>query len=148
MKSPYYLVLIMLLFLNSCKTKEDSGSFTIEVPIAKKITKELSIHGDTRIDNYFWMRLSDQQKNASEPDAQTQDVLNYLNAENSYLKTVMSHTESLQDTLYKEITGRIKQDDQSVPVKDNGYEYYTRFEEGNDYALFCRKKNGTNLESI
>ena len=148
MKSRYYLVLIMLLFLNSCKTKEDSGPLTIEVPIAKKFAKELSIHGDTRIDNYFWMRLSDQQKNASEPDAQTQDVLNYLNAENSYLKTVMSHTESLQDTLYKEITGRIKQDDQSVPVKDNGYEYYTRFEEGNDYALYCRKKNGTNLEEI
>lgn len=86
------------------------------------------------------MRLSDEQKNAESPDAQTQDVLDYLNAENAYLNKAMKHTEPLQKKLYDEIIGRIKKDDQSVPVNDNGYSYYTRFEEAGDYALYCRKK--------
>ncbi|MCH2223681.1 MAG: S9 family peptidase [Crocinitomicaceae bacterium] len=113
-----------------------------EAPIANKTEKKITTHGDTRIDNYFWMRLSDEQKNAENPDKQTQSVLNYLNAENAYSKTVMAHTEDLQGSLYDEIVGRIKQDDESVPVKVNGYTYYSRFEEGKDYALYCRKKGG------
>lgn len=114
------------------------------VPQAKKIEKKLTTHGDTRVDNYFWMRLSDEQKEAETPDAQTQDVLDYLNAENEYLKQVMKPTEKLQETLYEEIVGRIKQDDQSVPVKVNGYLYYSRFEKGQDYPLTCRKKGDEN----
>jgi oligopeptidase B len=94
------------------------------------------------------MRLTDAQKNAETPDAQTQDVLDYLNAENDYLKAVMSHTEKFQETLYEEIVGRIKKDDQSVPVNDNGYSYYTRFEKNADYALFCRKKLDGGTEEI
>lgn len=96
-------------------------------------------HGNTRSDNYFWMRLSDDQKEAETPDAQTSDVLDYLNAENAYLKAGMAHTETLQKKLYDEITGRIKQDDASVPVKKNGYTYYSRFEKGQDYPYFCRQ---------
>ncbi len=122
--------------LAACSTKKDM----LQAPHAKKIEKKLTIHEDTRIDNYFWMRLSDEQKEAETPDAQTQDVLDYLNAENEYLKQVMKPTEELQESLYEEIVGRIKQDDQSVPVKINGYLYYTRFEEGQDYPLYCRKK--------
>ena len=86
------------------------------------------------------MRLSDAQKNAETPDAQTQDVLDYLNAENDYKDAAMKHTDSLQKTLFDEIVGRIKKDDSSVPYNDNGYSYYTRFEKGMDYALYCRKK--------
>ncbi len=86
-------------------------------PDAKKIPKELTIHGDTRIDNYFWMRLTDEQKNAKKPDAQTQDVLDYLNSENDYLSKTMAHTKGFQDKLYNEIVSRIKKDDQSVPSK-------------------------------
>ena len=127
--------------ISSCKSNEAERPHTaIETPVAKKIPKELTIHDDTRIDNYFWMRLSDEQKNAETPDAQTQDVLDYLNAENDYLSKAMAHTTNLQDKLYNEIVGRIKKDDQSVPVNDNGYSYYTRFEKGGDYALYCRKK--------
>ena len=107
----------------------------------KKIEEKLEIHDDTRIDPYFWMRLSDDQKEAETPDAQTQDVLDYLNAENDYLKKVMKPTEKLQETLYEEIVGRIKQDDSSVPVSVNGYTYYTRFEKGEDYPYYCRKQN-------
>ena len=129
---------VSLLALASCSTKQNMT----EAPIANKTEKKITTHGDTRIDNYFWMRLSDEQKNAENPDKQTQSVLNYLNAENAYSKTVMAHTEDLQGSLYDEIVGRIKQDDESVPVKVNGYTYYSRFEEGKDYALYCRKKGG------
>ncbi|MCH1385430.1 MAG: S9 family peptidase [Flavobacteriaceae bacterium] len=110
-------------------------------PVAKQIPEKLEIHGDTRIDPYFWMRLSDAQKEAEEPDAQTQDVLDYLHAENKYLKQEMKPTEALQEKLYEEIVGRIKQDDSSVPVTVNGYTYYTRFEEGQDYPYHCRTKD-------
>jgi oligopeptidase B len=112
------------------------------------IPEELTIHDDTRIDNYFWIRLSDAQKNAETPDAQTQDVLDYLNAENKYLEEVMKPQEALKESLYNEIVGRIKKDDQSVPVKDNGYSYYSRYEEGMDYPLYCRKKIGSEDEEI
>jgi oligopeptidase B len=98
------------------------------------------------------MRLSDEQKNAPENarDQQTKDVLDYLNAENAYTKTVMAHTEEFQKNLFEEMKGRIKEDDQSVPVKDNGYWYYTRFESGKDYAFNCRKKESmeTGIEEI
>jgi len=119
-------------------------------PVAKKIAEKLTIHGDSRTDNYFWMRLSDEQKEADSPDAQTQDVLDYLNAENAYAKEVMKHTEPLQEKLFTEIKSRIKEDDQSVPVSKNGYSYYTRYETGADYALYCRKKltDGANEEIL
>ena len=76
-------------------------------PIAKQVPKSLEIHDDKRIDPYFWMRLSDEQKEAEQADEQTQDVLDYLHAENDYLKQVMKPTEKLQETLYEEIIGRI-----------------------------------------
>ena len=110
-----------------------------EPPKAKKISKELEVHGDTRVDDYFWMRLSDAQKEADSPDVQTRDVLEYLGAENAYLQEVMAPTAVLQDSLYEEIIGRMEQDDSSVPVTINGYSYYTRYEEGNQYPLYCRK---------
>lgn len=133
-----YLVLFLSFFLFiNCSTDKTE----LKAPKAKKIPKEFSIHDDTRVDNYYWMRLTDEQKEAETPDDQTQDVLNYLNAENDYLKSKMQHTEALQQELFDEITGRIKQDDSSVPVSYNGYTYYIRFEEGQDYPLYCRKEN-------
>lgn len=149
MKSITYALIAVLFFLISCKTdQKNTGKIVAKGPIAKKIPEALTIHNDTRIDNYFWMRLSDEQKNAETPDEQTKDVLDYLNAENDYLKETMGHTESMQKTIYDEIVGRIKKDDQSVPVKDNGYTYYSRFEEGGDYRLYCRKKIGSDKEEI
>lgn len=109
-------------------------------PVAKKVPHETSIHGLTLRDDYFWMRLSDDQKNADAPDAQTADVIDYLNRENAYREEVMAATDTLQSALYDEIIGRIKQDDASVPVKDNGYWYYTRYEEGKEYAVHCRRE--------
>lgn len=108
-------------------------------PTAHKEPVELETHGDVRVDDYFWMRLSDAQKNAAEPDAQTALVLDYLTDENTYLEAVMEPTRTLQDSLYEEIVGRIAQNDSSVPVTVNGYSYYTRYESGSQYPLYCRK---------
>lgn len=149
MKSITYVLIALLFFSISCKTDQENTEKIVAIePIAKKIPETLTIHNDTRIDNYFWMRLSDEQKNADTADAQTQDVLDYLNAENDYLEKTMGHTKKLQKTIYDEIVGRIKKDDQSVPFNDNGYSYYSRFEEGGDYRLYCRKKIGSDKEEI
>ena len=143
MKTSIYSLLALAFIFTSCKTEDktpEAAYKSIETPVAKKVAKELTIHNDTRTDDYFWMRLSDDQKNAETPDEQTQDVLDYLDAENAYLDKAMSHTKDLQTKLYDEIVGRIKKDDASVPVKNRGYSYYTRYVKGDDYPLYCRKK--------
>lgn len=109
-------------------------------PVAIKKPKELTIHNHTRVDDYFWMRLSDEQKNAENPDEHTQEVFDYLNAENQYTKEVLKHTDKLQEKLYEEIVGRIKKQDESIPYKSNGYWYYNRYEKGHEYTIYCRKK--------
>ncbi len=101
----------------------------IKAPKAKKIAKALSIHGDTRIDNYYWLN-----------DKEDQNVIDYLNAENAYREGVMAHTTDFQASLFKEIVGRIKQTDMSVPYKKDGYFYFTRYEEGKEYPIHARKK--------
>jgi oligopeptidase B len=139
MKNVIVLLVAIIFVASSCKT--NMNEIKTVAPKAKKEAKELVMHNDVRIDNYYWMRLSDEQKNAETPDAQTQEVIDYLEAENQYTKDVLKHTEALQDKLYNEIVGRIKQTDQSVPYKYNGYLYYTKFEEGLDYPFSCRKKD-------
>lgn len=137
-----FLALSALIFAVGCtETATENSNETKAMPTppkASQIPEALTAHGDTRIDNYFWMRLSDEQKKDT-LDPQTKDVLDYLNAENAYRNEVMEHTSDLQDKLYEEIVGRIKQDDQSVPVKVDGYWYYTRYEEGTEYPVHCRK---------
>ncbi len=127
----------------ACGSNSETEDLTNNMPtppIAEKQEELIITHGDTIVDNYFWMRLSDEEKEAENPSEKTQKVLDYLNAENSYLDEVMKPTEQLQGALYDEIVGRIKQDDESVPVTKNGYSYYSRFEEGEDYGLHCRKQ--------
>ncbi|MEL6924929.1 MAG: hypothetical protein AAFO94_12850 [Bacteroidota bacterium] len=98
-------------------------------PIAKKIAKPLTIHGDTRIDPYYWLN-----------QREDPEVVNYLKAENDYLEAELAHTKSFREQLFEEIKGRIKKTDMSVPYKDNGYYYLTRYEEGSEYPIFARKK--------
>lgn len=129
----------LLALLLACSSKEKYMIKT-QQPVADKISKELTEHGHSRIDNYYWMRLSDEQKNTDSPDEHTSKVLDYLKLENDYTKAQMQHTEELQQTIYDEIVGRIKKDDISVPYKSKGYWYYTRYEEGGEYAIYCRKK--------
>ena len=125
----FYLILLITITLSSCTKPE------VETPSAKKIPKELTIHGDSRIDNYFWMRNRD-----------SQDVLDYLNTENKYTKEKLKHTTDLQGKIYKEIVGRIKQTDESVPYLSNGYYYYTKYEEGKEYPIYCRKKGNLDAD--
>ena len=134
--------------LGSCSTGSTTGSSTAtaeqvtttpaseaavppapQPPTAKKVPKELSIHGHTRTDNYYWIN-----------ERENPDVIAYLEAENAYTKQMMAHTEELQEKLYEEIVNRIPQKDESAPYKDNGYWYYTRYEEGKEYPIFARKK--------
>tara|TARA_B100000003_G_scaffold31247_2_gene25266 strand:+ start:409 stop:2460 length:2052 start_codon:yes stop_codon:yes gene_type:complete len=98
-------------------------------PIAEKIEKKLSIHGDTRIDEYYWLNQRGDK-----------NVINYLNAENAYRDEYMQDYKNLEEELFLEIKSRIKEDDSSVPYLDNGYYYYTRYEKDKQYPIYCRKK--------
>ena len=115
------------------------------IPVAEKQPTNLEKHGDVRIDDYFWMRLSDDQKNAAEKDVQSQKVVHYLEEENTYYKEVTKSTAPFQEVLFEEMKGRIKEDDASVPYKDNGYFYSTRYEIGKQYPIYSRRKG--NLEA-
>lgn len=110
-------------------------------PTAEKHLKKLSIHNHDRLDNYFWMRLSDEQKNATTPDEHTNKVFDYLNQENDYFETMTADSKEFQEALFEEMKGRIKEDDESVPYLRNGYYYITRFEKGGQYPIYSRKKD-------
>ena len=98
-------------------------------PVATKVPHELVMHNDTRIDPYYWMNQRD-----------SEEVIEYLNQENAYTEAVMKGTEKLQEALFQEIKGRIKEQDESVPYFENGYYYYSRYDEGKEYPIYCRKK--------
>lgn len=102
---------------------------TISAPLAKKKLKELRLHDDLRSDDYFWLN-----------DKENEEVIEYLNAENDFREDYMKDTEPLQQQLFEEIKGRIKEDDQSVPYQKNGYWYYVRYETGKEHPIYCRKK--------
>ncbi len=116
-----------------------------ELPVAIKKPYEMTTHGHTRIDDYYWMRLTDEQKSKKPYDDHTQQVVDYINLENQYTKDNLSHTKKLQDDLFNEIVGRIEKDDETVPYLKNGYYYYTRYEKNKEYAIYCRKEGS--LES-
>jgi oligopeptidase B len=102
-------------------------------PRAEKIDKVMSMHDHERIDEYYWLNERDNPK-----------VIDYLNAENNYRDQYMKDYKSLENELFEEIKSRIKEDDSSVPYLENGYYYYTRFEKGKQYPIYCRKKGNLN----
>ena len=104
----------------------------LTAPVAKKVAEEMTIHDDTRVDQYYWMNQRD-----------SDDVINHLNEENAYTKEMFSHLEDYQEELFEEIKGRFKQNDMSVPYDYNGYTYQTRYEEGKEYAIYERSPVGT-----
>ncbi|KPM33248.1 Protease II [Croceitalea dokdonensis DOKDO 023] len=101
-----------------------------KAPRAKKIPKELTIHGDVRVDNYYWLN-----------NREDKEVIAYLEAENAYYEENTAHTKKLQSRLFDEMKSRIKEDDTSVPYKLNGYYYLTRFEIGKEYPIYARKQD-------
>jgi oligopeptidase B len=100
-----------------------------EPPVARKIPKLDVVHGDTRQDDYFWLR-----------DKQDPAVAAYLDAENAYALALMKPTEALQESLYKEMLSHIKETDLTVPYRDGSYLYYSRTEEAKQYPIYCRKQ--------
>ncbi len=102
-----------------------------KAPVAREIPFNVESPSGARNDEYYWMR-DDARTNA--------DVLAYLNAENAYADAQLAHTKPLRDTLYKEMVARLKPDDASVPVLDQGYYYGSRFEPGREYAINYRRK--------
>tara|TARA_A100000164_G_scaffold168658_2_gene149752 strand:+ start:1830 stop:3959 length:2130 start_codon:yes stop_codon:yes gene_type:complete len=131
---------VISLTLFGCMSKIKSPPNAITKP------HELAMHGDTRIDNYYWMRLTDDQKNAKALDSQTQEVVDYISQENKYTQSSLSHTKKLQNTIFEEMVSRIKKDDESVPYLKNGYYYYSRFEKDLEYRIHCRKKGSLDAE--
>ncbi len=104
-------------------------SIHIAAPKAKILPKKLKKHNEIRIDNYFWLN-----------DRENPEVIDYLNQENAYYDAMTAHTKDFQKEVFEEMKGRIKEDDQSVPYLYNGYYYITRFEKGQDYPIYSRKK--------
>ena len=101
----------------------------IEPPVAKRIPKYDTLFGDVRVDYYYWLR-----------DRENPEVIEYLRAENKYTEKIMADTKRLRERLFKELKSHIKETDESVPVKYGDYYYYTRYEEGKQYPIYCRKK--------
>jgi len=99
-------------------------------PKAEKRPQTLSVHGDDRVDNYYWLRDDDR----ADPQ-----VLAYLSAENQYTEQAMQPHQALRETLYGEMVARIAQQDHSVPYVKHGYRYQTRYEPGNEYAIYLRQ---------
>ncbi|MDX8339887.1 S9 family peptidase [Draconibacterium sp. IB214405] len=130
MKKLIYLSFIWGLFLVACTSNEK-----IEQPVAKKIMKELTIHGHTRVDNYYWMN-----------ERENPEVIAHLEAENAYKDAAMKHTEPLQEKLFEEIKSKIKPENESVPYKKNGYYYYYKQLPGKEYDVNCRKKGSLDAE--
>ena len=110
-------------------------SISIAAPKAKILPKKLKKHNEIRIDNYFWLN-----------DRENPEVIDYLNQENAYYEAMTAHTKDFQKELFEEMKGRIKEDDQSVPYLYNGYYYITRFEKGQDYPIYSRKKGSLDAQ--
>ena len=134
------MVIIMVLYYYAKQTER----YDMKPPVAKQNPYKTTLHGQERIDNYHWIRLTDEQKLAKNiegwPDDQTMQVVDYIKKENEYTQTQLRHTKNLQKKLYSEIISRIKKDDVSVPYLDNDYWYYTRYEKGKEYPIYCRKR--------
>ncbi len=127
------LIALCLTFAISIYSQEKDME-EVTAPVAKKIPEKLEKHGDVRVDDYYWMK-----------DRENPEVISHLEAENTYYNALTSHTKAFQDSLFTEMKSRIKEDDESVPYKQEGYWYITRYETGKEYPVYSRKKE--NLEA-
>ena len=129
MKSILLSLAALLIFSCNNKPSNKLMSDLNQPPLANKIPKELKIHGDVRVDEFYWLN-----------DRENPEVIDYLNKENDYYKQETKHTKKFQEDLFEEMKSRIKKDDSSVPYKYNGYWYITKYEKGKDYPIYTRKK--------
>lgn len=145
-----FLSLFCLVFLKGLhaqslnKNSQQDGLMKESVLPPKASQKPLksTLHNDTRIDNYAWLR------DPKWPEVKNQEILAYLNEEKAYTEAFFKPLSDFQEKLYQEIKGRIQEDDSTYPITDGGYVYYDRNEKGKDYAIHCRKKIGSEKEEI
>jgi len=116
------VIIIIVIGLSSCSK--------VAPPDAIKIKKVLTEFGNDRIDSYYWMKERENPK-----------VRSYLEAENRYANNVLAHTTELQENIYQELIARIDPDETKAPYFENGYFYYSRYEESKEYPIYCRKKD-------
>ncbi len=117
-----------LFLLALCALALAACSKAPQPPVAKIVPHELTSHGDTRIDDYYWLK-----------ERENPEVIAYLEAENAYTEAMTGDTADLQDALFAEMKGRLKEDESSAPYEKDGYWYYTRYVEGGEYPLHCRR---------
>nr|MCU0341807.1 oligopeptidase B [Spirosomataceae bacterium] len=101
---------------------------TLQIPVAPKKPYFLETHGDRRLDEYYWLR-----------EREEEEVAKYLNAENAYAEQVLAPVKKLRERLFEEMKARIKEQDESVPYREGNYFYYSRYEKGGEYPIYCRK---------
>jgi oligopeptidase B len=126
-RRPLPAVLFFSLFAASLRA--ESPPPEVKPPLARKVPHVTKAHGETRTDDYFWLR-----------DRDGPEVLAHLKAENAYAEAMTRHLKAFQQRLYKEVLARTQQTDSSVPYRDRGFYYYTRTQEGKEYPALCRKK--------
>ena len=118
---------------------------TLAPPRAEKRPHATTVHGISRVDDYHWLKADNWQDVMHTPALLPQDIRAYLEAENIYYESEMADTAALQDALFAELKGRIKEDDSSVPAPDGPYLYYSATVTGGQYARYCRKlRDGSN----
>ncbi|MDD4777425.1 MAG: S9 family peptidase [Fermentimonas sp.] len=140
MKQFYLIIITGVILITACNTKKEEVKILKQSdfpapPIAEVNPDTFVNFGQQRIDNYYWLK-----------DKNIPKVIDYLNAENAYTETVMESTKELQQTIYDEILGRIKEDDESYPSYRNGYWYYSRTEKGKQYRTYLRRKGSLDAE--
>ena len=124
-----FLPILLLAGLSVAPALMAQTATAVQPPVVKKVPHETKIHGLTLKDDYFWLR-----------EKSNPEVIKHLEAENAYTEAMMAPNKALQETLYKEMLGRIKQTDLSVPYRLGDYVYYSRTEEGKQYPYQCRRK--------
>ncbi len=129
MLSAFFVLCITFTLSNSIRAQSNLGASSPQPPMADKKPKTTNIHGETLVDDYFWLR-----------EKTNPAVMAHLQAENAYSDAVMKPTAPLQEKLYNEMLSHIKQTDVNVPYRWGNYFYYTRTEEGKQYPIFCRKR--------
>lgn len=148
MSSIHLSVAFAAVLIAGCSNAPSQMNGTPNPPRTAKKPFEITAHGHTRNDEYHWLRLSEAQRQAATPDAHTAEVVAHLELENAYCEAMLAPVKQLREDLFKEIRGRIKEDDLSVPYRENGYWYHSRFEEGKEYAVQVRRKDEAGAQEV
>lgn len=140
MKQLYLTIIYGMIMITACNTNKEEVKILKQSdfpapPVAEVVPDTFENFGQKRIDDYYWLK-----------DKNNPKVIEYLNAENEYTESVMASTKELQQTIYDEILGRIKEDDESYPSYINGYWYYSRTEKGKQYRTYLRRKGSLDAE--